>query len=128
MIKEPNSLLKLAEKDIEVSQMILQSSNDELLQNIAAYHTQQSVEKILKHLILESGGESSIGHDIKMLSIEVHELGGSVPKWIIEGAYDLSSWATTIRYNSNFKTNRTLIESFNLKTSEWIKQLKERRI
>ena len=74
MIRESNSLLKLAEKDIEVSQMILQSSNDELLQNIAAYHTQQS----------------------------------------------------TIRYNSNFKTNRDFIESFNEEIIRWIGRLKER--
>ncbi len=47
MVKQPNSLLRLAEKDMEASMLILTSSNDELLQNIAAYHTQQSVEKIL---------------------------------------------------------------------------------
>lgn len=126
MIREPSSLLKLGEKDIEVSQMILGSSNDELLQNIAAYHTQQSVEKILKHLKIENGGASSIGHDIKMLSLEVRELGGTVPDWVIEGAYDLSSWSTTIRYNSNFRTNRALIESFNEKIIEWLMELKER--
>ncbi|HVI39627.1 MAG TPA: HEPN domain-containing protein [Anaerovoracaceae bacterium] len=125
MIRELNSLLKLAEKDIEVSQMILQSSNDELLQNIAAYHSQQSVEKLLKYLIVENGGNAGIGHDIKMLSIEVNELGGSVPEWVIDGSYDLSSWATTIRYNSNFKTNRDLIESFNEKIIEWLGKLKE---
>jgi len=125
MIKEINSLLKLAEKDMEVSRMILTSSNDELLQNIAAYHTQQSVEKLLKYLIVENGGTAGIGHDIKMLSIEVNELGGSVPEWVIDGAYDLSSWATTIRYNSNFKTNRDLIVSFNEKAIIWINSLKD---
>lgn len=124
MIREPNSLLKLAEKDIEVSQLILHSSNDELLQNIAAYHTQQSVEKILKHLKIEYGGDAGLGHDIKMLSLEVNELGGTVPEWVIDGAYDLSSWATTIRYNSNFKTNRASIEQFNEKVKSWIIGLK----
>lgn len=125
MTRESNSLLKLAEKDVEVSQLILYSSNDELLQNIAAYHTQQSVRKILKHLKIENGLDAGIGHDIKMLSIEVKELGGTVPEWVIDGAYDLSSWATTIRYNSNFKTNRTSIEQSNEKVNNWISELKE---
>lgn len=71
MIKDINSLPKLAERDMEVSQMILLSSNDELLQNIAAYHTQQSVEKILKHLKIKNGGNEGIGHDLKMLFLEV---------------------------------------------------------
>lgn len=125
MSREPNSLLKLAEKDIEASHIILKSSNDELLQNIAAYHTQQAIEKILKHLKLENGDVAGTGHDIKMLYLEVTILGCTVPEWVIDEAYDLSSWATTIRYNSNFKTNRNNIELFNEKAIIWINSLKD---
>ena len=39
--------------------------------------------------------------------------------------YDLSLWATTIRYNSNFKTNRNNIELFNEKAIIWINSLKD---
>jgi len=96
MIKEINSLLKLAEKD--------------------------------KYLKIENGGNTGTGHDIKMLSIEVKELGGFVPKWAVGGTYDLSSWATTVRYNSNYKTNRELINEFNMKIIDWLSSLKERWI
>lgn len=56
MVKTPNNLLLLAEKDLEASNIILNSTNDELMQNIAAYHTQQAVEKTLKHLKVEYEG------------------------------------------------------------------------
>ena len=46
----------------------------------------------LKHLKVECAGVAGIGHDIKMLAIEVNELGGTVPEWVMEGAYDLSLW------------------------------------
>ena len=39
--------------------------------------------------------------------------------------YNLSSWATTIRFNSIFKTNRNNIELFNEKTKTWIDSLRE---
>lgn len=123
MAKEPNNLLKLAIKDMQASKIILNSSSDELLQNIAAHHTQQAVEKTLKHMKVIAGSTAGIGHDIKVLIAEAKEVNCEIPEWVIEGAYDLSSWATSIRYNSNFKSNLELINDFNDKIEKWIAEI-----
>ena len=38
-----SKLLSLAQADVEVSELILGTTNDELKQNMAAYHTQQAM-------------------------------------------------------------------------------------
>ena len=43
-----NELLRLARNDLKVAVLVLNEANDELMQNSAAYHTQQAVEKMMK--------------------------------------------------------------------------------
>ena len=47
-----NNLIELAKADVGVSELILGTTNDELKQNVAAYHTEQAIEKIIKHLLI----------------------------------------------------------------------------
>lgn len=84
------------------------------MQNMAAYHTQQAIEKIIKALIIAARGYGNIDHDIERLIADAEECGISVPDWVKENTYEVSKWATTIRYNSNFKTNRDKMESFSV--------------
>ena len=42
-----SDLLEMANADVEVSELILGTTNDELKQNLAAYHTQQAIEKAI---------------------------------------------------------------------------------
>ena len=42
---------RLAENDLKVEKILLDSANDELMQNSAAYHAEQSVEKALKSML-----------------------------------------------------------------------------
>lgn len=119
-----NNMLLLAENDKEVSELILNTTNDELKQNIAAYHTQQSVEKVIKYLLIEARGFAGVEHNIYKLTQEADAENIMIPQWVKEGDYELSSWATTIRYNSNFKTDREKIIEYNKNLSEWIDSFK----
>lgn len=115
-----SNLLSLAQADVEVSELILGTTNDELKQNMAAYHTQQAIEKIIKQLIIDKRGFGNIEHDLGQLVADAKSEGIVIPEWVEENSYEISRWATTIRYNSNFKTNRDSIDSFNKLIKEWL--------
>ena len=115
-----SNLLSLAQADVEVSEIILGTTNDELKQNMAAYHTQQAIEKIIKQLIIDKRGFGNIEHDLGQLVADAKSEGIVVPEWVEENSYEISRWATTIRYNSNFKTNRDSVDCFNKLIKEWL--------
>ena len=97
----------------------MNTGNDELLQNNAAYHAQQAVEKIAKALIENSGGHGGVGHDIGMLLRDLQTLHILYPEWLDDAAYDISKWATTIRYNANFKADHDMISDILNLTEQW---------
>ena len=112
--------LKLAANDLKVARLILNSANDELMQNSAAYNCEQAVEKIMKGLIVNAGGVAGVSHNITQLSKDLDDLGVQYPEWIHEKDDDISSWATTIRYNANFKADHDEIETVIGLTQEWL--------
>ena len=112
-------LLLLAQADLKSAKILLNTGNDELLQNNAAYHAQQAVEKIAKALIESAGGHGGIGHDIGMLLRDLDELHINYPEWLGEYAYDISKWATTIRYNANFKADHDMISCILNLVEQW---------
>ena len=120
-----SNLLSLAQADVEVSELILGTTNDELKQNMAAYHTQQAIEKIIKQLIIDKRGFGNIEHDLGQLVADAKSEGIVIPEWVEENSYEISRWATTIRYNSNFKTNRDSIDSFNKLIKEWLEAFED---
>ena len=66
-----SNLLSLAQADVEVSELILGTTNDELKQNMAAYHTQQS--KSLANTFIptgEGGEEGPIYRKEKLLPVK----------------------------------------------------------
>lgn len=103
-------LIKLAETDLKVAKLVLNSANDELMQNSAAYHVEQAVEKLLKAKLDSIGIQAGITHNIQTLCDEMDKAKIDYPDWIKDKAYDISSWATTIRYNANFKSDHDEIE------------------
>ncbi|MBQ6495658.1 MAG: HEPN domain-containing protein [Firmicutes bacterium] len=117
---------RLAENDLKVARLILESANDELMQNSAAYNVEQAVEKLMKGLIVKGGGIAGISHNIIELSKDMDELGIDYPRWINEKDDDITSWATTIRYNANFKADHDDIKQVIENTEEWIKELTQR--
>ncbi|MBR3719702.1 MAG: HEPN domain-containing protein [Firmicutes bacterium] len=112
-------LLLLAQADLKSAKILLNTGNDELLQNNAAYHAQQAVEKIAKALIENSGGHGGVGHDIGMLLRDLQTLHILYPEWLDDAAYDISKWATTIRYNANFKADHDMISDILNLTEQW---------
>ena len=120
-----SNLITLAQADVEVSELILGTTNDELKQNMAAYHTQQAIEKIIKQLIIDKRGFGNIEHDLGQLVADAKSEGIVIPEWVEENSYEISRWATTIRYNSNFKTNRDSIDSFNKLIKEWLEAFED---
>lgn len=120
-----NDLLRIAIADLKMSELALGTGNDEIMQNMAAYHTQQAIEKVMKHLLVEKRGYGANDHDLERLAVDARSCGIDVPVWLEENSYEISKWATTIRYNSNFKTNRDSILKFNKLANEWILSLLE---
>lgn len=112
--------LKLAANDIKIAKLILNSANDELMQNSAAYNCEQAVEKIMKGLIVNAGSVAGVSHNITQLSKDLDDLGIEYPTWIHDKDDDISSWATTIRYNANFKADHDEIEEVIGLTQDWL--------
>jgi len=112
--------IKLAMNDLKIAKLILNSANDELMQNSAAYNTEQAVEKIMKGLIVHGGGTAGISHNITQLSKDMDDLSIPYPDWIHDKDDEISSWATTIRYNANFKADHDEIEAVIKLTQEWL--------
>jgi len=117
---EKHSMLDIANTDLKMSNMALTTTNDELMQNMAAYHTQQAIEKTIKHLLVEKRGFGNNEHDLGVLVADAKNEGIEIPEWVNDNSYEISKWATTIRYNSNFKTNRDNIINYNKQAEEWI--------
>ena len=115
--------LALAKSDLKVATMVIDSATDELVQNIAAYHVEQAVEKIMKGLLVKNDGFAGISHNITELSKDLDELSVSYPEWIHDKDDQITSWATTIRYNANFKADHDEIIQIIDDTNKWIKQL-----
>lgn len=118
-----NDMMALARTDVELSDLILGTTNDELKQNAAAYHTEQAVEKLIKHLLIQKRGHGNNTHDIGQLVADANAEGIDLPTWVDDNAYEISKWSTTIRCNSNFKTNREKISQFNQAIHSWIGEI-----
>lgn len=118
-------LIRLAINDLKVAELILNSANDELMQNSAAYNTEQAVEKIMKGLLVRAGGTAGITHNITQLSKDMDDLSIEYPEWISEKDYEISSWATTIRYNANFKADHDEIATVINLTRKWLDSIEK---
>jgi HEPN domain-containing protein len=60
--KRVRAYLELATKDVEAAELLLAGGN-----RYAAYHVQQSVEKVTKALLLARGVEAGIEHRLEEL-------------------------------------------------------------
>ena len=76
-------LMKLADADLRASELLLNSFNDELMQNNAAYHTQQALEQLMKALKEQNGAPATVTHSITVLWKDLEELGVEFPEWVI---------------------------------------------
>ena len=54
-----------------------------------------------------------------MLFRDLQTLHILYPEWLDDAAYDISKWATTIRYNANFKADHDMISDILNLTEQW---------
>jgi HEPN domain-containing protein len=106
--------------DIQIARYALSSSgnptNDEALYNVAAYHTQQAIEKCLKFYLRDVYGENEDSrrfktHDIMSLSHWLEdEHSHAVSMKIKKIANDLTDWESNSRYGHSLVATRNEIE------------------
>ena len=116
-MKEKKTLLQRARVDIEITKENIQKKDDEIYIDIAAYHIQQAIEKILKYLIEMEGESYRKTHDISILWGDVDELGLSPPEWIWENRDKLNRYQTETRYGDDIVASRREIIEILEKTS-----------
>ena len=125
MVEKDNDLLEIAKADLRRATLALGTTNDEIMQNMAAYHTQQAIEKIIKNELVAARGYAGVEHDLNILVADAKASGVTVPEWVDQNSYEISRWATTIRYNSNFRTNRDAIVQYGALAAEWLEELEK---
>ncbi|MCD8134149.1 MAG: HEPN domain-containing protein [Clostridiales bacterium] len=104
-------LLDRADRDIYNARWLISPSgnpsNDELLDDMAAYHVQQGIEKALKHVLKSICGldETYKGyrtHDIMaLINIIQDNSNMKIPERLINAAIDITSWEARSRYNDS---------------------------
>lgn len=125
MVEKDNDLLEIAKADLRMATLALGTTNDEIMQNMAAYHTQQAIEKIIKNELVAARGYAGVEHDLNILVADAKVAGVAIPEWVDQNSYEISRWATTIRYNSNFRTNRDAIVQYGALAAEWLEELEK---
>lgn len=104
-----------AEGDIKTAKILISPisnpTNDEVINDNAAYHVQQAVEKELKYILHDILGEDDTTrkfktHDIADIINQIEEKGYEISEDIKEIAYDLSEWETTSRYGTDIVASR----------------------
>jgi len=84
---------------------------DEDFMDIACYHSQQAIEKLLKFIIEISGEDYPKTHDIARLCVVIEILPNiTLPDTLIMMSETLTLWEATSRYRDIFKaTTRQLV-------------------
>ena len=116
-------LFKSARTDYEAAELMWKTPcNDERFLNIAAYHLQQSVEKVLKGAIECVGVTVPNTHRINRLIRMDHDNGANlvITDWIDEHAEMLSEWEAESRYNMEFLVEKRKIDAAIKNISEFL--------
>ncbi len=120
---KPNDLIKLARADLTASEILLEANGGELLENLAAYHAQQAAEKICKGLITRTGHPAGQRHDIGSLLDDMDAYKIPYPEWLSEQAYEISRWATNVRYDVRIDVDHEAIRLANERLELWLAKI-----
>ena len=99
------------------------------IKNIAAYHLQQAVEKLIKYQIYESGNNLNNSqlytHNIERLIVYGDSLGIGliVPTYIRERSIVLTSWEAGSRYDVGFSIRINVLNKTYDIVEEWYRQV-----
>ncbi|MCC8046388.1 MAG: HEPN domain-containing protein [Clostridiales bacterium] len=106
-------LFRSARMDYRTAEMIWQEqANDEMILNNAAYHLQQTVEKVLKGALECVGVTVPYSHKISKLVAMVFHDGANltITDWLDDHAEMLSEWETETRYNIDFLVEKRKLD------------------
>ncbi len=125
-------LLDRADRDIYNARLLISPAgnpnNDELINDIAAYHVQQGIEKALKYALFNIGGldetsRSYRTHSIPTLIDLVQEnCGFTVSERLLLASNDITSWEANSRYGDDPVAMRDEIQEA-IEMYEELKQL-----
>ncbi len=96
-----HELLRLARADYKAYEGLIKS-DDELVANIAHYHMQQAIEKLLKCALELKGEKPRWTHDIRELYAAYIKVGWPAMEEIRSIQDTITLWESRARYNTNF--------------------------
>lgn len=109
-----SSLLNRAESDIRIARLLLtpqgNPTNDEMITDQAAYHTQQGIEKALKYQSEMLGISYKKTHNLAGLIMDLEKNGFIVPEELKYRSTFISDWEASSRYNDDFNVVKAEIE------------------
>ena len=101
-------LLRRAMADFSIVEIILAAElSDPVQLDIAAYHLQQTIEKLLKHEMTKNGIMFKFVHEIDVLCDQMEESGLILPEWIRRFEDLLTSYATKTRYHNTIVASKS---------------------
>ena len=116
-------LLRRAKADFFIAELILDGAlSDPVQLDIAAYHLQQTVEKILKHKMAENGIPFKFVHEIDVLCDQMEDNGITPPEWIRKSESVLTDYATKTRYHNTVIASKTKLNSLMPLVKEFLEQ------
>jgi HEPN domain-containing protein len=115
-------LFEIAKADARIARLTLDSLQDELSINIAAYHTQQAIEKLLKSVLNLSGVTYPATHNLSLLMDLATQKQIAYPDWLDEVSFMLNAWSTQTRYNASFVAARRDVLKILGRLEEWMAQ------
>ncbi len=116
-------LFQIARADLRLARLTLTGLNDELALNMAAYHVEQAVEKLLKFSLNLSGVLYPATHNIGVLLDMLTDHRIRYPSWLDDVSYLLSSWSTQTRYNANFSVVRRDVMRMLELSEQWYEEM-----
>ena len=115
------TLLSIAKADLKTAKKCVKS-DDKYEKHIAAYHTQQAIEKIIKYRAAQNG-LNLWGHNISKLIAQSQTVGIIIPNEINKNADIYTLWETVSRYYPTKVIRRDSIEKAISVTDQWIYEI-----
>jgi HEPN domain-containing protein len=114
--------------DIKTARYALSCTDDAMLK-VAAYHTEQAVEKHLKLLIENTGNRYQVIHEIGVLCDDCDKLHLNYPSIYREWNPTITDWCTKPRYNANYMVSRNnvmkVLEAVEVSINKFISSVTE---
>ena len=116
-------LLRRAKADFSIAELILGGElSDPVQLDIAAYHLQQTVEKLLKHRMVENGIAFKFVHEIDVLCDQMEDNGISPPEWVRKSESVLTDYGTKTRHHNTIIASKTKLNSLMPLAKEFLEQ------